>query len=81
MTHRFSSFRFSAMLFENESRALGDVNISDFPFFSNPGCSSIKYIRWSSIHIRNKGRISQSIKARINRINCRLLLYLYHRLR
>jgi hypothetical protein len=33
MTHRFSSFRFSAMLFENESRALGDVNISDFHFF------------------------------------------------
>ena len=32
MTHRFSSFRFSAMLFENESRALGDVNISDFYF-------------------------------------------------
>jgi hypothetical protein len=28
MTHRFSS-----LLFENESRALGDVNISDFHFF------------------------------------------------
>jgi hypothetical protein len=39
MTHRFSSFRFSAMLFENESRALGDVNFPDFHFFSNPGCS------------------------------------------
>ncbi|MGK3762282.1 MAG: hypothetical protein ACI8RD_014600, partial [Bacillariaceae sp.] len=32
--------RFSSLLFENESRALGDVNISDFHFFSsNPGCS------------------------------------------